>query len=62
MLRTKNPLRCCFCGLVPEPDEYIEMELHIEKSGAYQLFGAHTHHLQERLHPQFHIELEPDEP
>jgi hypothetical protein len=62
MLRTKNPLRCCFCGEGTEPEEYIELELHIEKSRATQLFGAHTYHLQERMHPQFHIELEPDEP
>ena len=58
----ENPLRCCFCGLVPGSGEYIELELHMEKSAAPQLFGAHTYHLRERMHPQFHVELEPDEP
>ena len=62
MLSTTKLLRCCFCGLVPEPEEYIELELHIERSTGTQYFGAHTYHLQERMHPQFHIELEPDEP
>jgi hypothetical protein len=52
-------LRCCFCGLLPEPDEYIELELHIEKSPATQFLGAHRQHLQMRLDPRFHVELDP---
>jgi len=55
-------LRCCFCGQLPEPDEYMELELHIEKSPGTQFLGAHVQHLEMRLHPHFHVELEPVEP
>jgi hypothetical protein len=52
-------LRCCFCGLLPEPDEYIELELHIEKSPATQFLGAHRQHPEMRLDQRFHVELDP---
>jgi hypothetical protein len=52
-------LRCCFCGLVPAPDEYVEMMLRIERSPARQFFGAHRDCLTARLAPGFTLELEP---
>jgi hypothetical protein len=52
-------LRCCFCGQLPEPHEYIELELHAEDSPATQFLGAHIQHLDMRLHPDFHVEIEP---
>jgi len=55
-------LLCCFCGLAAEPDDYIELELHIEKSPGTQFLGAHRQHLQERLDRHFRIELGPVEP
>jgi hypothetical protein len=57
-------MRCCFCGRVPDPADYIELELRIDRSPAQQLFAAHRQHLADRLAPGFNIELEPldDEP
>jgi hypothetical protein len=52
-------MRCCFCGLPPEPGEYVELEARIDCSPAQQLFGAHRACLVARLAQGFNLELEP---
>jgi hypothetical protein len=59
MTLREEPMRCCFCGLSPEPFQYAELELRIEHSPAQQLFGAHRDCLTSRLAPGFNLELEP---
>lgn len=59
MLQSGDVMRCCFCGLVPPLDEYVELQLRIAGSPARQFLGAHRHHLVERLAPGFSLELEP---
>jgi hypothetical protein len=48
--------------LLPEPDEYIELELYIAKSFTAQFLGARRQHREMRLDPRFHVELDPIEP
>ena len=52
-------LRCCFCGTVPERDEYVELEAHVDRSPARQYFGAHRSCLMARLKSGFTLEIEP---
>jgi hypothetical protein len=58
-LGPENLMRCCFCGLVPSLDEYVELRLRVAGSPARQFFGAHRDHLTDRLAPGFRLELEP---
>lgn len=58
MLET-DIMRCCFCGLVPDIDEYVELSLRIESSPSVQWFGAHRSCLAERLASGFNVEIEP---
>jgi hypothetical protein len=58
LMLVNERLRCCFCGLFPDADDYVELELHIQGSPATQFLGAHREHLSERLDPAFQIELE----
>ena len=51
-------LLCCFCGRLPGPAEYIELEIHVAGTSATQAFGAHRKHLADRLHSGFSIELD----
>jgi hypothetical protein len=62
LMLANERLRCCFCGLLPAVEDYVELELHIDKSPATQFLGAHREHLAERLHRSFQIELEPVDP
>lgn len=55
------PMRCCFCGLLPEAKEYVELVLRIEGTSERQFFGAHTRCLIDRLAPGFQLYLEPEE-
>jgi hypothetical protein len=50
-------MTCCFCGLDPPLEEYIEMELRIDGSPAEQWFGAHRSCFAERLARGFVLEL-----
>ena len=52
-------LRCCFCGNVPERGDYIELELHVDRSPARQFFGSHRTCLANRLTHGFTLEIEP---
>jgi hypothetical protein len=56
-LSSSERLRCCFCGVVPDAADYIEIELHTEGSDAIQWLGAHRDHLAVRLAWGFAIEL-----
>jgi hypothetical protein len=62
LMLSNERLRCCFCGLLPDVEEYVELELHIDKSPASQFLGAHRRHLAERLDRAFQIELESIDP
>ncbi|BDO40778.1 hypothetical protein CELD12_02680 [Cellulomonas sp. NTE-D12] len=52
-------LTCCFCDLVPERINYVELELHVDESPARQFFGAHRACLSNRLARGFQLEIEP---
>jgi hypothetical protein len=59
LMLANERLLCCFCGLLPEIEDYVELELHTDKSPASQFLGAHRNHLAELLHASFRIELDP---
>lgn len=52
-------LRCCFCGVVPQSSQYLELTLRVEGSPARQGFGSHVECRASRLATGFAIEIEP---
>jgi hypothetical protein len=56
-MKRANVLRCCFCGLVPDARDYVQVDLSVPGSTSFQLFGAHRQHLQDRMLSGFVIEL-----
>ncbi|WUH90795.1 hypothetical protein OG900_12265 [Streptomyces sp. NBC_00433] len=57
-LDVSERLRCCICGDdTADADDYVQLTLSADGSGARQALGAHAEHLNQVLAPGYSVEV-----